>query len=125
MAEALYLQVAEDLRDKIRKGTYAVGKPIPSSRQLEKDYGVSSTVIRGALNLLKAEQLLDGQLGKAVYVRAVPGVRQDSDTRLSAEVASLRDRVSGLEADLAYLYDATGIGRVEDQVQRPARRKRA
>jgi GntR family transcriptional regulator len=125
MAEPFYRQIADDIRGKIRSGEYPVGEPIPSLSKLQEVYeGRSVDVIRAALRLLQAQEVLEGQPGKAIYVRAVPEASQEND--LAAEVASLRHRLSGLEADLTYLYDMVGVERVQDQAQaqRPARRKR-
>ena len=65
-------QVADDLRQKIRAGTYPPGSKLPSYSELRKQYGVSETVIRYALHTLRMEGLTEGQQGKGVYVKAEP-----------------------------------------------------
>jgi len=117
-----YQQVADDLRRKIAAGELAVGSAIPSTAQLTRTYGVSSTVVRAAVNRLRADGLLLGQPGKGVFVRSKPDavarqvssiddlVRQVAELRerceaeagrreeLQAEVARLRDQLDALQA---------------------------
>lgn len=68
MSEAAYLQVARDIREQIASGQLKPGDKLPSFAALCEHYKVSGTVIRTALVLLKAEQLIDGRQGKGVYV---------------------------------------------------------
>jgi GntR family transcriptional regulator len=124
MAAAFYQQLAEDIRGRIRNGEYPVGEPIPSSRTLEKQHGVSSTVVRDAIRQLKDEGVLMGQPGKAVYVQAVPGeAGQSGSGDLAAEVAELRAVVGRLEAGLINLYAATGVD-YAPEAEAPAPRAR-
>lgn len=68
MSEAAYLQVARDIREKIRSGELKPGDKLPSFNALCQQYEVSSTVIRSAMIVLKSEGLIDGRQGKGVYV---------------------------------------------------------
>jgi GntR family transcriptional regulator len=68
MSEAAYLQVARDIREQITSGQLKPGDKLPSFAALCEHYKVSGTVIRTAIILLKAEQLIDGRQGKGVYV---------------------------------------------------------
>lgn len=65
-----YVRIADDLRDKIRKGELADGAQLPSMSQLREAYGVSSTVIRSVLAELRNAGLVVGQQGKGVFVRS-------------------------------------------------------
>lgn len=64
-----YLQVADALRARILDRTLQPGDRLPSESALMADYGVSRTVPRMALRVLKAEGLLDSHPGKGVFVR--------------------------------------------------------
>jgi len=132
-----YQQVADDLRSQIASGDLAVGAPIPSTAQLSKRHGVSITVVRAAINQLRAAGLVVGHPGKAVYVRATPEAleveriqlddlarevrqlrsdlgeltqvpaRDDIDT-LRSELAALRREVGVLHTQLIDLYGRVG-----------------
>jgi DNA-binding FadR family transcriptional regulator len=100
-----YVEVAESLRKSIARGQYPVGSELPSTARLTETFGVSTTVIRAAIRELRAEGLIIGQPGKAVYVRAepdviVPDVEQRLDelaAYMRDELASLSDRIAALE----------------------------
>jgi len=64
-----YEQVADDIRSQIRAGTLKPGDKLPSTTELIKHYGVSYGSIRGAMLVLKAENLVEGRQGDGVYVR--------------------------------------------------------
>jgi GntR family transcriptional regulator len=63
-----YYQLANILRDRITKGELAARAPIPSERQLEKDYAVSRTTIRQAIDLLVRQGYLYRAHGKGTFV---------------------------------------------------------
>ena len=118
-APTLYLEVAGDLRAQIASGTLKVGDPIPSAAKLASHYGYSITVVRRAIETLRNEGLLQGQPGKAVYVRATPTQLEaaqrthddliDEVGRLRAEVAALTEQISSeklLRSELAKLRGA-------------------
>ena len=64
----LVYQLGEAIRDKIVRGEYGVGHPIPTEDQLEKFYGVSRTTVRLALAKLVNEGYIRRQQGKGTYV---------------------------------------------------------
>ncbi|WP_420112987.1 GntR family transcriptional regulator [Pseudactinotalea sp.] len=55
MAEALYTQVHEALRRRIREGTIAVGDRLPSQEELTEEFSVSAITIKRALDMLRDE----------------------------------------------------------------------
>jgi DNA-binding GntR family transcriptional regulator len=94
-----YRLVADDLREKISTGKLSVGDPIPSTAQLMKQHGVSSTVVRRAVAQLQAQGVLVGHGGKAVYVQAIPedsAAGQDNISGLGEQVTELKSTVRGL-----------------------------
>lgn len=107
----LYQRVADDIRARIVSGEYPVGSPIPSTPKLGEQHGVSKTVVRKAVEMLRDEGLLAGQPGKAVYVKALPDEaaagRRDL-AALAGEVADLRDTLSRIEGNLIELYGKNG-----------------
>lgn len=93
-------QLAGDLRRRILSGELTEGARLPSSAELREEHGVSSTVIRDAINALKAEGLVVGQQGKGVFVAPAstwtPGPDIDD---MADRIASLEARVQALEED--------------------------
>lgn len=99
-----YQLVADDIRSRISSGEYAVGSAIPSTRQLMTRHEASSTVIRRAVEQLRAEGILAGHPGKGVYVQATPdhAAQEQQDVKaLGREVSQLRDEVRRLADDRA------------------------
>jgi GntR family transcriptional regulator len=99
MSQPAGQRLAGDLRRRILDGDLREGSQLPSSAVLQAEHGVSSTVVRDALNALKAEGLVVGQQGKGVFVapadqRRAPGVASGD---LAERVAALEARVAALE----------------------------
>lgn len=63
-----YERIAADLRARITSGDIPIGGSLPSMAQLCQQYGVSNTVVRAALLLLRAEGLTEGRQGVGVFV---------------------------------------------------------
>ena len=66
---AKYIDIANDLKRKIKDGTYAAGEPLPGQKNLAEDYKTSRMTIQKSLSLLKAEGYLDSQQGSATFVK--------------------------------------------------------
>jgi GntR family transcriptional regulator len=78
-----YLQIADALRDQLHSGHYPPGAKLPSERELQQTWKVSSRTIRVALDQLRGEGLVVSYQGRGVFVReqAVP-------RRLSTDIAT-------------------------------------
>lgn len=63
-----WIGLAEDIREQIRSGQLKPGDKLPSSRELQAKYEVTSIVVRNAMIALKAEGLVEGVPGVGVYV---------------------------------------------------------
>ena len=68
-AEALYKQVANEMRASIISGEWEPGRQIPPEEQLSALYDVSRPTIRQAVAALRTEGLLDVQQGRGSFVR--------------------------------------------------------
>lgn len=66
---AKYERVAEAIRQQIRSGQLKSGDPLPSTQQLQREYGVSYGTLRTALVILVGEGLIEGRPGEGRYVR--------------------------------------------------------
>lgn len=107
---AAYQRIATELRSRIARGTYLPDDRLPSLAELQAEFGVSNTVIKSALAILRNEELIVGRQGKGVYVRSdvTPGaVRTPVDvTALAAQVEQLQERVCLLTERIAILEDS-------------------
>lgn len=64
-----YMQIADDLAERIAKGEYADGEKLPSYSNLAELYSVGTTTARDAYRELRARGLVVGIPGKGVFVR--------------------------------------------------------
>lgn len=78
-----YLQIADALREQLRSGDYPPGAQLPTERELQQTWGVSSRTIRVALDQLRAEGLIVSYQGRGVFVR-----EQTVPRRLSTDIAT-------------------------------------
>ncbi|MEZ0095836.1 GntR family transcriptional regulator [Streptacidiphilus sp. EB129] len=67
--EALYKQVANEMRNSITSGEWPPGSKVPTEEQLSALYEVSRPTVRQAAAALRTEGLLDIRQGKGTYVR--------------------------------------------------------
>jgi GntR family transcriptional regulator len=75
-----YERIAADLRAAILDGHLAPGSAIPSENELATDYGVNRGTARRAVELLRADGLIDSRQGAPSRVRAAPVVQIWSDS---------------------------------------------
>lgn len=71
--DALYKQLATELREAIHKGDYPPGTLLPSENALVERYEVSKPTVRLALSALRGEGLIKVVNGKGSYVRDTAG----------------------------------------------------
>jgi GntR family transcriptional regulator len=79
-----YIEIANDLRAKIKDGTYPPGTQLPPENQLREQWGrVTHGTVRNALNQLRNEGLVVSYRGRGVFVQEpteIPPVRWKPDT---------------------------------------------
>ncbi|MCC6622862.1 MAG: PLP-dependent aminotransferase family protein [Deltaproteobacteria bacterium] len=68
----LYLQIAEQLRDRIRAGALPVGTRLPPTRALALALDTHRNTVVRAFELLTAWGLVDGHVGRGSYVATAP-----------------------------------------------------
>ncbi|MFJ1564613.1 winged helix-turn-helix domain-containing protein [Streptomyces erythrochromogenes] len=93
-----YLQLADDLRERIRSGKLATGAALPSTQELITSSGASSTVVKNAVSLLRAEGYVVGHQGKGVFAQFPP---QLADHSQGAADWALPLLLAGLEVESA------------------------
>lgn len=69
--EPAYLQVVRHIRDQIASGQLADGDPVPSARQITREWGVAMATATKALTTLRAEGLTRSIVGKGTVVEAL------------------------------------------------------
>jgi DNA-binding GntR family transcriptional regulator len=90
-----YLEIAAEVREQIRSGRLVPGDRLDTVRSLAAHYSVAQGTIGAAMEVLRAEGLIDTVQGKGSVVVSVPGeVPADPGmAKLSAEIAELREMV--------------------------------
>lgn len=104
-------EIAAKIRDEIAAGTFGPGDRLPGARAYAKKLGVALMTVQSAYAQLQEEGLVEGRAGSGTYVRdPAPGEQapreaaqrvtelQAEVSRVSAELASLAERVKQLEA---------------------------
>lgn len=66
--DALYCQLAEELRSKIIRGVYPCSSKLPSESELIADTGLSRSTVRHALKILVDEGLVAKKRGRGAFV---------------------------------------------------------
>ncbi|MCW3044134.1 MAG: transcriptional regulator, GntR family [Actinobacteria bacterium] len=103
---ALYLQIADQLREQVVTGKLAPGSRLPSEHSLMAAYDASRDTVRKAIGVLKAEGRLDSERGRGVTVRTAPPVE-----RLGSDRLARKHRKAGKGA---YLADLEASGRTAE-----------
>jgi GntR family transcriptional regulator len=70
----MYLQIMEQIRQRIAVGDWQEGQPIPSIRQLAVDIAVSVITVKRAYQELEREGIIVTHQGKGSHVANVPGL---------------------------------------------------
>ena len=132
-----YMEVADDIRKRVREGEIKPGSRVGTFSSLGKDYGVAIGTVNKALDVLRAEGAVVTVAGKGIFAAdrvtggvaapAAPADRRISGqleaisqevrrlaTRLDAAeaqaglVSELRETVAALQAQVISLYHSTG-----------------
>ena len=77
MPQPRYLQIVQQLRDRIQNGEYPPNTRIPTENELSVSMGVSRPTVRQALNLLEQEGRLTRVKGSGTYVTE-PKIQHES-----------------------------------------------
>jgi GntR family transcriptional regulator len=113
--------IDQGIRERIIAGDLPVGQKIPSTEELKRAYDASLSVVRQAVNQLKAEGILEGFTGKGVFVAKVP--EAPAADLQAAELAELRADVARVEANLVDLFGKLGF-EYEHQAPKAGKRRR-
>ena len=91
-ARAIYQQTAGVLRDRIATGEWPVGTRMPGKRDLARECGVAVGTLGRALDILRAEGMVETLQGSGTYVTGTePVPRLTLEERLTAVEQWQRD----------------------------------
>jgi len=105
--QKLYLQIAEQITESIRKGEFNPGDRLPSVRELEAKFGVSRPSVREALSALELAGIVETRTGQGTFVvglrpdRAEEGGFEFEEAESPAEVMEARRIIEPEAARLA------------------------
>ncbi|MGD0048747.1 MAG: PLP-dependent aminotransferase family protein [Bryobacteraceae bacterium] len=68
----LYRQLYEQFADRIRSGELGQGERLPATRELAGSLGLNRTTVAAAYEMLEAEGMIAGRVGKGSFVTAAP-----------------------------------------------------
>lgn len=71
-AEYVYVQLANDLAGRIKRGEFPVSARLPSEAELAQHYGTAKMTVRRALELLRERGLIRTLHGRGSVVVATP-----------------------------------------------------
>lgn len=113
-----YAQVADALRNRIRRGTWAHGEAIPTIDRLMAEFGVGRVTVRQAVQMLAREGLLSPEQGRGTFVTAEAG----SQRRLHVEtsLADLAGVYRGDAPDLEHIVETDEMPRLTPEDGRAA-----
>ena len=132
--QRLYRQIAEQLRQLMASGEFAVGSRLPAERDLAVQLGVSRPSVREALIALEVEGMIEVRTGSGIYVKNAtalkrPMANKASDTPTEwgpLEVMSARilveSEVAALAAQHAQKKDLKAMRDGLQQMKREAAR---
>ena len=84
-AQTLVVQIRNSIRASIQDGTFKPGDRLPTEAQMTIQHGVSRTVIREAIVMLKAAGLVDPRRGSGVFVLEAPPEQRRPYTNIDYE----------------------------------------
>ena len=82
MADPMYRQIAEDLRQQIESGELAPGAQLPTELELREQYDASRNTVRDAIKWLITRGLVETRPGQGTFVvEKISALRHDADRR--------------------------------------------
>jgi GntR family transcriptional regulator, uxu operon transcriptional repressor len=69
MAERLYREIGESIKQEIAKSTMKIGDKLPTERVYAELFGVSRTLVREAFIMLEIEELIEVRKGSGSYLK--------------------------------------------------------
>jgi GntR family transcriptional regulator len=96
MAEPMYKEIAQDLRDQIESGALGPGQQLPTEIELRDQYGASRNTIRDAIKRLTSLGLVETRPGQGTFVT------QRMEPFVTTLTADTETGLGGGEGDAAF-----------------------
>lgn len=80
-----YMEIADDLRERIDRGEFADKGKLPPERKLSETYDIAAGTLRQALGALRDEGVIDSRVGSGWYIQSWRPIVRNGLKRLSAE----------------------------------------
>lgn len=114
-----YRQIADELREEIKSGTYARGSALPTERDLAARYGVSTELVNRAIKVLRNEGLVRALHGRGVFVSLIPPITRRAASRYTTANREANGSRGAFDTELRALGYAsrtefTELGRTTD-----------
>jgi DNA-binding transcriptional MocR family regulator len=119
----LYRQLAEAIRDTIRRGEMPTGTRLPTERALALELSVSRSTVVAAYDLLRGDGWLESRQGSGTWVRRHASVIRFGEDRLGftgRATTSFRALIEGAGEGVAFTCAALPAG---DLFERPSARR--
>ena len=121
--EPIYRQIVDLIKQKIRSGELAAGQRIPPTRELAGQLGLNRATIAAAYEILEAEGLIRGHVGRGSFVAAGAAPAGIAWEDRFAPAVSLLSPMSGGESGISFASarpaeDLFPIGEFRDSVRR-------
>src|SRR5688572_1923428 len=104
-----YLQVADELRGRIRAGELAPGERLPSVRDLSVRLGIAAVTVQSALRVLRDEGLIVPRSTRGYFVRDElpdPPMPSPEYVQIRDQLAVVQATVEDLAERLSHLEQA-------------------
>jgi GntR family transcriptional repressor for pyruvate dehydrogenase complex len=94
--DLLYEQVADQVQQMVVDEALRPGDRLPSERELSEQIGVSRSVIREAMNVLKVRGLIEARPGSGTYIRQLEVADLSAPMGLMLSIRQMPDRFRNL-----------------------------
>jgi DNA-binding GntR family transcriptional regulator len=113
-----YVQIADDLRQAIKRGDIAAGEKLQSGRDLAIAYNVAPMTIHQAIRVLREEGAVESFQGRGVYVRSDNADKAGPivSTDLATAVEDLQHEVAALTTRVDSTSDGVAVAQLRDEV---------
>lgn len=113
-----YVQLADIMRQRIKRGIWPAGRVLPSIEALGKEFGVARVTVRQATQLLARDGLLSPQRGRGTFV--LPESGRDRRLALRTTLGDLVEMYKGDQPDLSNIIETHQNPRLSEGDGEPA-----